>query len=424
MKEVSRSDFLTAVLASPSTSPRLGSLLELYLPLLRADGLACYLSLFERAEHRPGEACAHAKLFDDLAINGDRFQSALTSLEAVGLIRSFLTMGDDGSRMFAYLVYSPKEPDEFLADPLLSAAYAEMAGGKELAALREKYAKTNLPGGEEITSSFNEVFSVSARKEAKGYAPSGSAEVKVDFDWSECLAYLAQMGFVSESFSQREKNLIRQMGALYSLTPEGMAEVVEKSYSPSARFGQRIDKDKLIRLSRDAQTFSYLRAPASAESQSQVDADTDIAKKMQYYDETAPLQALSNLQGGTELSPYDQKTIAVLVGLGLKNGPINALADYVIQTSNGILSRNSCERLGAALKRQGIDNARDAMDYLNAMAKKRRRYRKGFAPAEESVDEAGTNESQSGAAEEEGPQYTEEDAEKALARLHAKEEKK
>ena len=41
--------------------------------------------------------------------------------------------------------------------------------------------------------------------------------------------------------------------------------------------------------------------------------------------------------------------------LGLTNGVINALVDYVLETNNNILSKNLIEKIGATLVRENIE---------------------------------------------------------------------
>ena len=69
--------------------------------------------------------------------------------------------------------------------------------------------------------------------------------------------------------------------------------------------------------------------------------------------------------------------------LGLTNGVINALVDYVLETNNNILSKNLIEKIGATLVRENIETALDAMNYLTSFNKRNEQKYAGSAEISE-----------------------------------------
>ena len=47
------------------------------------------------------------------------------------------------------------------------------------------------------------------------------------------------------------------------------------------------------------------------------------------------------------------------------------MIEYALATNDNVLSRLFCDKIAAAMLREGVKNARDAMDYLNRLRKKK-----------------------------------------------------
>ncbi|MBO4540951.1 MAG: hypothetical protein J5736_03155, partial [Bacilli bacterium] len=98
----------------------------------------------------------------------------------------------------------------------------------------------------------------------------------------------------------------------------------------------------------------------------------------------------------------------------------NAVMDYVLQTNDNILSKASCEKLAAAVLREGCKTSRDALDFLNGISEKRRGYKRKPASLnqnEKRVEEAKREESLT---TEDDEEVTAEMVKKALDELYNK----
>ncbi len=240
----------------------------------------------------------------------------------------------------------------------------------------------------------------------------GELAINTDFNLPAFLANLANYGIKGESLNSDEKASIAKYGILYSITPKAMAEIIANRYDGNAKYGERVDFKKVESDCLDTMEFKYLRGERE---DSQVSGDSALAAKIRMMDKSSPIRFLSYLQGNTKPIPSDA-SIALYLSKDLKlpNGAVNALIDYALQTNDNILNRTFCEKTAAGMLREGVKNARDAMDYLNGLRKKRNGIKKNKQSAKVAYEDTSTNVS------EEKPIEQEEEAEEDFDTLMAK----
>ena len=108
-----------------------------------------------------------------------------------------------------------------------------------------------------------------------------------------------------------------------------------------------------------------------------INSESDLASKINLFENTNPVKMLQILQGGTKVAPADLKIIGILSkDYGLPNGVINVIIDFVLSMNNNVLSRAYCEKIAASFNREGIVTTIDAMNYLNNVLASRKKSKK------------------------------------------------
>ena len=418
MKTVGPKDFYEVKRMNQISDLEWGYASDFYLPLLGPVPFAVYRMLYDDESANNGNASTHDKLFRKAQVSSGEFYHALECLEALALVKTYVN-DEGGLHYFVYALYAPKQPKSFFKDVLLVGTLKKYIGEDAVKKLREKYkAPKVLPVFKDVSTTFSAVYHPDFNDPVYGTNPSdsdvvgGELAINTDFNLPAFLANLANYGIKGESLNSDEKASIAKYGILYSITPKAMAEIIANRYDGNAKYGERVDFKKVESDCLDTMEFKYLRGERE---DSQVSGDSALAAKIRMMDKSSPIRFLSYLQGNTKPIPSDA-SIALYLSKDLKlpNGAVNALIDYALQTNDNILNRTFCEKTAAGMLREGVKNARDAMDYLNGLRKKRNGIKKNRQSAKMAYEDTQTNVS------EEKPVEQEEEAEEDFDTLMAK----
>ena len=418
MKTVGPKDFYEVKRMNQISDLEWGYASDFYLPLLGPVPFAVYRMLYDDESANNGNASTHDKLFRKAQVSSGEFYHALECLEALALVKTYVN-DEGGLHYFVYALYAPKQPKSFFKDVLLVGTLKKYIGEDAVKKLREKYkAPKVLPVFKDVSTTFSAVYHPDFNDPVYGTNPSdsdvvgGELAINTDFNLPAFLANLANYGIKGESLNSDEKASIAKYGILYSITPKAMAEIIANRYDGNAKYGERVDFKKVESDCLDTMEFKYLRGERE---DSQVSGDSALAAKIRMMDKSSPIRFLSYLQGNTKPIPSDA-SIALYLSKDLKlpNGAVNALIDYALQTNDNILNRTFCEKTAAGMLREGVKNARDAMDYLNGLRKKRNGIKKNKQSAKVAYEDTQTN------VREEKPVEQEKEAEEDFDTLMAK----
>ena len=422
MKSVRKKDFYEVRLMGRLEPLPFSSLIDLYLPIIGSDALAIYLGL-SKDESAAQEALiqSHDKLFDRLALSPGEFYEGMEKLEAVALVATFHKAEKDQA-YFIYCLSAPKAPEDFFQDVLLSGALRLKLASSEVESLEKKYALAKEPDGfANVGASFSQVFHPDFSDPAFRFAPEkrnrAEAKIKTDFDWGQFISLVQKNGIAEETIAKAERKLVEQYATLYAIDPESMLEVFLRSFHPKASFGQRLERIRFEKECKDLLSFPYLKKAAAVPSDNS--GTNAMARKISLMDSVSPARYLYFFQDAHEPASGDLAIAEMLMTkMGLSAPLTNAVIDYVLQTNDNILAKTSCEKLSAAVLREGCKTSRDALDYLNSISEKRRSYRKKkvFAPQPELKEEAPKKAEEEPKEEE----VTDEMVKKALASLYNK----
>lgn len=371
MTYVSPNDYYEIRLASIITNVDKDVLVELYQPLVGATAIMLYLTLQKQIKNGVNEE----RFSTDQLISITQYApgmilSARHMLEAVGLLRTYEKVSDDG-RYYIYVLYAPKSPKDFFDDVLFKGLLFQYVGEKETKKLANKY-KIDLTIPQdyiEVSSSFVDVYhpnydDPAFRKEITGTILGHDAgRVKINFNFELFFKNISDNSQIQiSSFLKKDMKEIERLSALFGLDEKQMSYLVIAHYNSEAK--PHIDFDKVASDAMDAvkyQTYSETKT-----TKSNVSGDSELASKIHLMEDSSPAYFLQILQNNTKPARSDLKIVDELSKeYGFGNGIINVIVDYVLHKNNNILSRNYCEKIASSLARQKVETVIDAMNYLN-----------------------------------------------------------
>ena len=387
MDYVSKNDFYEIRVASLITNMDRDSLLELYQPIIGAKATSLYLTLSTQNKSNEGSILKLQQLLKSMQLTGSEFLSARHYLEAVGLIRTYESKQED-VRCYIYVIYSPKSPKAFFDDVLFKGLLILSVGEKEAKRLANKW-KVNLTIPEEyheVSASFLDVYKIdyddpSFRKEfGTQILGRDHGRANLEFNYDLFFRYVSEnSGIDTSSFKKKDMKEISRLATLFGLDEKHMAFIVIDEYISEGTV--HLDFEKIT--NRAEKELKYSNVPNVEKSK--VSGDSELAKKIQLMEETAPAKFLQYLQQGTKPARSD---IAIVNSLskdyGFGNGIINVIVEYVLYKNSNVLSKNYAEKIASSLAREGVSTTVDAMNYLKKLCVKNTSKKK-VAPSKKEV---------------------------------------
>jgi len=371
MDHVSKNDFYEIRVASLITNLDRDSLLELYQPIIGAPAASLYLTLSTQNKSNGGSILKTEQLLKSMQLSAGEFYSARRYLEAVGLIRTYESVFED-VRCYIYVIYSPKSPKAFFDDTLFKGLLILSVGEKEAKRLANKW-KVNLTIPEEyheVSASFLDVYKIdyddpSFRKEfATTILGRDHGRAKLEFNYDLFFGYVGDNSTITaSSFKKKDMKEISRLATLFGLDEKRMAFIVADEYISEGP--THLDFERIKNRCEQEIRFSTVKNV----EKSNVSGDSELAKKIQLMEETAPAKFLQYLQQGTKPARSDLAIVNSLSkDYGFGNGIINTIVEYVLIKNNNILSKNYCEKIASSLAREGVATTVDAMNYLKKLA--------------------------------------------------------
>ena len=355
-------------------------LTNLYQPIIGYKAVSLYFTLLTEADNQKiNPIINHKTLFDRMQMSASDFVDSRKLLEAVGLLKTFVSDMKENS-FYQYELYAPKTPKLFFDNTLLYGMLIKCIGENDAAKLRNIYLINRKPEGTEITSSFIEVFAPDLDDPAfrKAMAGSGSvvgrqtAKLNSGFSYELFFKHLSEISQIkAEIFSKEDMKEIERLATLYAISEEAAAQAVSELYDPYGEKGNRIDFEELAKRFMDETNYRFISNRRFNKKPGGVSGETALANKINLMERVSPKEYLSALQNGTVPATSDLKIINdISKKFGLPSAVINALIDYVLTVNNNILSKAYAEKIAASLAREGVTTAIDAMNYLKKIRKR------------------------------------------------------
>ena len=388
---VSKNDFYEIRVASLITNLDRDSLLELYQPIIGARAASLYLTLSTQKKSPDGGSIFKTnQLLRSMQLTSAEFIAARHYLEAVGLIRTYECDQED-VRCYIYVIYSPKSPKAFFEDVLFSGLLIQSVGEKEAKKLANKW-KVNLTIPEEyheVSASFVDVYNLnyddpSFRKDfGNQILGRDHGRTQLTFSYDLFFSFVKENSSIDiSSFKKKDMKEISRLGTLFGLNEKSMAFIVIDEYIPEGQ--NHLDFERI--KDRCEQEIRF--AKVQNVEKSKVSGDSELAKKIQLMEETAPAKFLQYLQQGTKPARSDIAIVnALSKDYGFGNGIINVIVEYVLYKNNNVLSKNYAEKIASSLAREKVATTVDAMNYLKKLCVKNSPKKKASPVKEEKVSE-------------------------------------
>ena len=376
----------------------------LYMPIIGADSVSLYNTLYNelKANSFMSSELTHHHLMTALGISLSAIKEARIKLEGIGLLKTYYKEGNVNS--YIYELYSPLSVSEFFNHPIFNMTLYNNIGKEEYLRIKNyfKVPKLDLSGYSDITSSFDMTFA------SKNYSDfdidndndlvaskiKRSIEYDSIFDFDAFLSSFPKNLLNEKALNKSSKELINHLSFLYRIDPITMADIVKVSINEKGL----IDKELLRTNTRKNYQFNNNGKLPSLVFKKQPDylsspkGDNSIKGKLiSVFENTSPFDFLKSKYKGAKPTERDMKILEMLiVDIELKPAVVNVLIDFVLKTQNNRLVKSFIETIAGEWKRNGIETAKEAMEYANKSYKKLKNISTGKVVKKEEVSEENT----------------------------------
>jgi len=353
----------------------------LYQPIIGYAAVSLYFTLIDDLDQLQimSNDLTHHHLMATMQLKLEDIVIAREKLEAVGLIKSYIKKGNINH--YVYLLYSPITPNDFFNHPILNIVLYNNLGKKEYDKIINYYKvpRPNLKDYEEITNSFDDVFTAVVKIPTEiendiTKRDSNNININRGVDFNLLISSIPKNMYHERCFSKEIKELINSLSFIYNLSTIDMQGLVRNSINEKGM----IDKTILRKSARDYYQFEqngnlptliynkqpdYLKKPTG---------DTSKWAKMVYtFENITPYQLLKTKYKGAEPTDRDKRLIeSLLIDQKLNPGVVNVLISYVLKINNEQLKKSYVETIAGQWKRLNIETVEEAMKITEKEHKK------------------------------------------------------
>ena len=356
----------------------------LYQPIIGYTAVSLYFTLLDDLDKLEvmSNDLTHHHLMDNMKLKIEDIVIAREKLEATGLLKTYYRTGN--INQYVYLIYSPMSAHEFLTHPILNVVLFNNLGKKEYERIVNYYKipRINLKDYEDITSSFDEIFT-----SVRG----NSFEVNQDItkrdtnnillnkgiDFNLLISSIPSSMVHEKCFSKEIREFINALSFTYQLDTLAMQGLVRDALNEKGM----IDKTALRKSCREYYQFEhngdlptliynkqpdYLKKPAGDHSK--------WAKMVYAFENLTPYQFLKAKYKGAEPTDRDKRLIEnLLIDQKLNPGVVNVLIAYVLKINHEQLKKSYVEAIAGQWKRLNIETVEEAMKIAEKEHKKVKR---------------------------------------------------
>ena len=353
----------------------------LYQPIIGYSAVSLYFTLLDdldKSEVMSGDL-SHHHLMSLMQLKLDDIVMAREKLEACGLLKTYYKEGS--VNQYVYLIYSPMSAHEFFNHPILNVVLYNNLGKQEYDRIVNyfKLPRINLKDYEDITSSFDEVFTscrgnffcVDEEIKKKEKNP---LKISSNIDFDMLISSIPNSMVNDKCFSKENRELIDTLSFTYQLDTLAMQGLVRDSLNEKGM----IDKSLLRKSCREYYQFEhqgelptviyrkqpeYLKKPLGDQSK--------WAKMVYTFENLTPYQFLKAKYKGAEPTDRDKRLIEnLLLDQKLNPGVVNVLIAYVLKINHEQLKKSYVETIAGQWKRLNIETVEDAMKVCEKEHKK------------------------------------------------------
>ena len=354
----------------------------LYQPLIGSIAINLYLTLWAYLEKQQiiSAEWTHLHLMNNMQIDLEKIITARLSLEAIGLLKTYIKEGDNSNK-YVYELYSPLKANEFLKDPFLSTVLHDTLGDKDYKRICDyfKLPTINMSGYKDITTNFNDVFNIAnvsslekideyKKRNSRGY----SFEPTIDLN--SILAGIPKEVLNHRTITKDMKELIYKLALVYNYDDATMEKLIYDSIDGSHRIDSsmlRMRARKFYRFENNASDINLINKTQPEYLKTKLNGMSKKEQAIYRFENMTPNEFLAKKKG---IEPTkDEVSILeyLLVDVGLNPGVVNVLMDYVLATSDNKLVRSYIESKASEWQRCGIETVTDAMEKAKSEKKAR-----------------------------------------------------
>ncbi len=348
---------------------------SLYSPIIGTLGTNLYVSLhnFVEKEEMESDVILHKVLFSRLFIDDvNEFLNIRKKLEALGLLEVYIKTESD-KVIYIYQLKNIADPYDFLTNPLLEEMLKNSISSKEFDEIVSELLihRYDIGNFENITHSFDEVFTVIKKEETSKYqnywvsSKNKGINLKSTYFDYECLLILLEAIDLIDLKVLRSLdfyNTVNRLSFMYGLTVEEMKDAITSSVTPNGM----IDYDVLninVKYQYDSKNQKIKIKP--------IKIQTSTSDKLIIALENTPPKDIVENKYGTKLTSSEIEMFEMLRNTtSLSLGVLNVLIIYVIDSKNGeIPSYNYFLKIANSWIRGGILTTQMALDKITGNTK-------------------------------------------------------
>lgn len=346
-----------------------------YQPLIGADATSLFMTLWADVEEESREY-NHYHLMNLLSLPLTPIFEARISLEAIGILRTYMKT-DGEARVFLYELSPPLDAKTFFEDPLLSTFLFSKIGEQAYRNLRSRFLSKRVEAPyQEVSRTFLDVYQpVNQRidnddqggqligKQSQGGIPFG----ETNFDFDLLHSGLTEQMVPRAALTSVSKSLIAKLAFLYSLTPLDMQKVVMMALDEHLQ----IQEARLRKTAADFYKMNIAKTPPvleknfaqAASSPEKTEAMTREEELIQYFEQTAPIDMLRDLNE-KEPMPVDVQLAERLINTHqFPVGVVNALLHFVFLRNDGKITNGYVERIASHWMGKKVSTAKEALAF-------------------------------------------------------------
>lgn len=344
-------------------------LYQLYLPLIGHKAVFLYEYLTNELRYGKTKMSLE-EILERSSLNLQDFIFERQMLESVGLISTF-----NKDNEYIVILNPILSPKNFFNDDVLKGLLISKTSKERVLEIMEKYQiDDNDEGYKEITASINDNFVIDFEyndlKIGKDLKLISTNKINRNDSFDDVF-FFKQLGeisnFNSRSLSKKELKKIHSLAVIYNLDEKVMSEIVRNCLDPLKKVGEKLDVEALTNLAISevvaAKSYNsiYKRKPKKIK----ISSESDIAKKIDYYQAISPRDLLKERQNGVEPVKSDLIIINYLnENMQFDYSVINVILDYTLEHLNNSLNRDYIEKIAATLRRNKCKTCLDALNFL------------------------------------------------------------
>ena len=357
------------------------NLINLYEPIVGCLAISLYLTLWSDLDKTEtiSKDFTHHHLMTFLKAKLDYIKEARESLEAVGLIKTYIKQDKDINH-YIYELYSPISAYDFFNHPVLNVVLYNNIGENEYKTLVKSYRKitTKYDDYEDISCKLNETFKSTLGNGFNAEEIKAKEEAKINIgsliDFDLLRESIPNNILNDKALNKRSKELINSLAFVYNLDTIKLSEILRLTIDENGM----INKESLVKEVRKYYEYNnggslptliyrtqpdYLKSPEGNLS--------NKGKMIYIFENTSPYDFLRSKYKNNNPAPRDLKLLEYLaIDLNMTPAVINVLIDYVLRINDNKLTKSYVETIAGQWTRLGNKTATGAMTQAQKEYKK------------------------------------------------------